>query len=96
MKVKELKAQLKDLKNDDDIYLIAVLSSTMHSSLDDEGTYFMLATEDDLKADLEEYMLETCDDEDEEQEIIEEIEEMDANDLLDRLAEFKNYMVLDL
>jgi hypothetical protein len=95
MKVKELKAQLKDLKGDDDIYLIAVLSSTMHGSID-EDTCFMLATEDDLRADLEEYMLETCDDEDEEQEIIDEIEEMDTNDLLDRLAEFKNYMVLDL
>ena len=94
MKVKELKAQLKDLKGEDDIYLIAVLSSTMHSSLD-EDTYFMLATEDDLRADLEEYMLETCDDEDEEQETIEDIENKDINDILACLAEFKNYMELD-
>lgn len=96
MKAKELKAQLETLNDEDDIFLIAVLSSTMHSSLGDDDTYFMLATKDDLKADLKEYMLETCDDEDEEKEITEEIEGMDTNDLLERLSEFKNYMELDL
>jgi hypothetical protein len=94
MKVKGLKAWLKNLKDEDDIFFIA-LPPNDYCSLGDDDIYYVLMTEDDLRADLEEYMLETCDDEDEEKETIEDIANMDIDTILGCLAEFKNYMKLD-
>jgi hypothetical protein len=79
---------------EDDIFFIA-LPPNDYCSLGDDDIYYVLMTEDDLRADLEEYMLETCDDEDEEKETIEDIANMDIDTILGCLAEFKNYMKLD-